>query len=169
MQGFKAKVARTGGVYRKLSLSIFLFVNLPLGIYSSCQSLCSCGSLSQRCGRHLFSEAPGQWRWLLKTKKWTEEKCIAHVLSAISTHKYFCLKQSAMKNVWMKSSPVFIILKSQILPIACNLTCSRRAYYIFFWSPVRDYFQWKFGKNFSVNETMSGQWNKHPIHWHFEN
>ena len=37
------------------------------------------------------------------------------------------------------------------------------------------FFQWKFGKNFlaiknfSVNETMSGQPNKHLIHWHFEN
>ena len=29
-----------------------------------------------------------------------------------------------------------------------NLTLSRRVYYIFFWSPVRDYFQWKFGKKF---------------------
>ena len=43
----------------------------------------------------------------------------------------------------------------------------------FFQSPVRDYFQWKFGKkflaikNFSVNETMSGQPNKRLSHWHF--
>ena len=46
----------------------------------------------------------------------------------------------------------------------------------FFWSPVQDYFQWKFEKKkilaitkFSVNETMSGQANKRLIHWHFEN
>ena len=86
-------------------------------------------------------------------------------------------------SLWLQ---VWIFFLSTIINCSTNcpnvdgnafilLTCSRQAYYIFFRSPMRDYFSVKIPefflaiKYFSVNETMSGQPNKCLIHWHFEN
>ena len=66
----------------------------------------------------------------------------------------------------------YVLLKKHMMPgpRKSYLTCSRRAYYIFFPVPCAGLFSVKIQekilaiKNFSVNETMSGQPNKHLIH-----